>query len=63
MVYLDGLVFGDHHVLAAVGVDAEGEKHVLGVASGPSENHRVAKDLLNFSSSSGVWTPSIPGCS
>jgi len=30
-IYLDGLVFGEHHVLAAVGVDGEGCKHVLGV--------------------------------
>jgi putative transposase len=46
VVYLDGMVFGDHHVLAAMGVDREGVKHVLGVASGSSENYHVAKDLL-----------------
>ena len=32
VVYLDGIVFGDYHVLAAVGVDATGRKHVLGCA-------------------------------
>ena len=26
VVYLDGIVFGDYHVLAAVGVDADGRK-------------------------------------
>ena len=31
VVYLDRIVFGDYHVLAAVGVDADGRKHVLGV--------------------------------
>jgi putative transposase len=46
VVYLDGMVFGDHHVLAAMGVDREGVKHVLGVAPGSSENYHVAKDLL-----------------
>lgn len=47
VVYVDGLVFADHHVLAAVGVDAGGEKHVLGIAPGSSENYHVAKDLLH----------------
>ena len=28
VIYLDGIVFGDYHVLAAVGVDADGRKHV-----------------------------------
>lgn len=45
-VYLDGIVVANHHILAAVGVDAQGEKHLLGLASGSSENKRVAKDLL-----------------
>ena len=34
VVYLDGIVFGDYHVLAAVGVDATGRKHVLGLREG-----------------------------
>jgi transposase-like protein len=46
IVYVDGMQFGDHHVLAAVGVDRTGAKHVLGVAPGSSENYHVAKDLL-----------------
>lgn len=45
-VYLDGIVVASHHVLAAVGVDAKGGKHLLGISSGSSENKRVAKDLL-----------------
>jgi transposase-like protein len=46
IIYLDGLIFGDHHVLAAVGVDSGGRKHVLGLAEGASENQVVAKGLL-----------------
>ena len=46
IIYLDGLIFGDHHVLAAVGVDRSGRKHVLGLAEGASENQVVAKGLL-----------------
>ena len=46
VVYLDGIVFGDYHVLAAVGVDATGRKHVLGLREGPSENVTVTTGLL-----------------
>ncbi len=46
VIYLDGMVFGEHHVLCAVGVDSAGFKHVLGVRLGASENAVVAKDLL-----------------
>lgn len=45
-VYLDGIVVANHHILAAIGVDAAGGKHLLGLAAGSSENKRVAKDLL-----------------
>ena len=46
VVYLDGIVFGDYHVLAAVGVDANGRKHVLGLCGGASENTEVTAGLL-----------------
>lgn len=46
VVYLDGIQFGAYHVLAAVGVDTEGKKHILGVREGASENAEVATALL-----------------
>lgn len=46
IIYLDGLVFGEHHVLCAVGVDAQGKKHVLGLVEGASENGASATALL-----------------
>jgi transposase-like protein len=46
IVYLDGIEFGAYHVLAAVGVDTDGAKHVLGVRDGASENAEVAGALL-----------------
>ncbi len=46
IIYLDGLIFGQHHVLCAVGVDAQGHKHVLGLAEGASENAASATSLL-----------------
>ncbi len=45
-IYLDGIILGGHHVLTALGVDAEGTKHVLGMREGASENAAVAKGLL-----------------
>ena len=46
MIYLDGIQMGSHHVLAAVGVDSDGKKHVLGVREGASENAEVTSALL-----------------
>jgi hypothetical protein len=46
-IYIDGIQFGDCHVIVALGVDSAGCKHVLGLREGSSENSRVATDLLN----------------
>jgi transposase-like protein len=46
-IYIDGIVFGDCHVIVALGVDSCGSKHVLGLREGSSENSQVATDLLN----------------
>jgi transposase-like protein len=46
IIYIDGVQFGSHHVLAAVGVDAKGRKHVLGLREGASENAIVVVGLL-----------------
>ena len=46
IIYVDGLRFGRHHVLAAVGVDSEGNKQVLGLKEGASENAVVVTSLL-----------------
>lgn len=46
VIYIDGLVFGEHHVIGAVGVDTEGGKTVLGLVQGASENAASATSLL-----------------
>ena len=46
IVYLDGIRFGDIHVIVALGVDTEGHKHILGLREGSSENATVVTDLL-----------------
>ena len=54
IIYIDGLIFGQHHVIGAVGVDSEGFKHVLGLADGATENTAVVKQLLEDLVSRGV---------
>ena len=46
VVYVDGLRFGEQTVIAAVGVDRTGRKHVLGLQHGATENAAAAEDLL-----------------
>ena len=46
-VWVDGLQLGPYHVICAVGVDAEGSKHVLGLREGATENAVVARALLD----------------
>lgn len=46
IIYIDGMAFGDHVMMGAVGVDAEGRKHVLAIREGATENATVAKELL-----------------
>ena len=53
-IYVDGIIVASHHIIAAVGVDAQGNKHVLGLACGSSENAKVVKDLLATLADRGV---------
>jgi putative transposase len=46
IVFLDGLHFRDHVVLLVLGVDAKGQKHVLALHEGTTENATVCKGLL-----------------
>jgi putative transposase len=45
-VMIDGVRFADHVVLAAVGIDIGGQKHVLGLREGATENAASCKALL-----------------
>ena len=47
VLYIDGIVISGHSVLVAIGVDAAGYKHVLGIREGASENATVVKALLS----------------
>ena len=43
---LDGLVLGKMTIVAAMGIDSEGRKRILGLIEGGSENSEVVKTLL-----------------
>jgi putative transposase len=54
ILYIDGMKFQDHCVLAAVGVDVQGRKHVLALREGATENAEATKDLLQHLVEHGV---------
>ena len=47
VVMIDGIHFGDRVVLLALGIDAQGDKHVLGLREGSTEATRVVASLLS----------------
>lgn len=46
-VMIDGIHLGDSVILVALGIDAQGNKHVLGLREGSTESTRVVKALLS----------------
>jgi putative transposase len=46
VLMIDGIHFDDHVVLAALGIDEGGHKHVLGLWEGATENARACKGLI-----------------
>ncbi|MCP4038628.1 MAG: IS256 family transposase [bacterium] len=45
-VYIDGVGFADHTCVVAMGVTTDGQKRILGLREGASENAAVVSDLL-----------------
>lgn len=45
-VMIDGLHFGGHLILVALGIDANGIKYLLGLREGATENATVCRELL-----------------
>ena len=56
VIYIDGQRFGSHHILSAVGVDVQGEKHILGIEPGATENAAAVKRLLTHLRDQGLPT-------
>jgi len=46
VIMIDGTGLGDHLLLTAIGVDADGHKHVLGVVEGTTESSQVCLNLF-----------------
>ena len=46
VLYIDGVVFADHNVIVAMGLDTDGRKIILGFKVGATENATVCQDLL-----------------
>ena len=55
-IMTDGLVFGEHVVLIALGVDVNGKKHVLGIHEGATENAAACGALFDDIIERGVRT-------
>lgn len=45
-IFGDGIAIADHMIAAAIGVDTQGNKHVLGIKEGSTENGVVCAGLL-----------------
>ena len=46
-VMIDGIHFRDRVILVALGIDAQGNKHVLGLREGSTQSTRVVRSLLS----------------
>lgn len=57
VVYIDGVGFADTMCLVAVGITQDGQKKVLGLRDGATENSTVVKDLLADLKERGLQTP------
>jgi transposase-like protein len=46
-IFLDGVIFAEHCLVVALGIDATGQKHPLGLWDGSTENATVCQGLLS----------------
>src|SRR6266480_1308983 len=56
VIYIDGQRFAEHHIVSAVGVDREGQKHILGIELGATENAASVLRLLTHLRDQGLPT-------
>jgi hypothetical protein len=55
-VLIDGVHIGEHCLVVALGIAADGQKHALGLWDGSTENARLCQDLLASLQSRGLRT-------
>jgi transposase-like protein len=46
-IFIDGIAFKEHMLVVAIGIDTDGNKHLLGLWQGATENYEVCKGLLD----------------
>ncbi len=46
VILIDGIVLGDYTAIVVMGVTSDGEKLIMGVRIGSTENAQVCRDLL-----------------
>jgi putative transposase len=56
VVMIDGIDYREHTILVALGIDSAGNKHVLGLREGTTENAAVARALLSDLAERGLPT-------
>jgi len=59
VIQIDGLAVGDHVLVAAIGIDGQGAKHVLAIAEGATENAATVQALLDNLTARGL-DPEVP---
>ena len=59
VIQIDGLHVGDHVLVSAIGVDGTGDKHVLAVVEGATENTATVQALLDNLTERGL-DPTLP---
>lgn len=59
VIQIDGLHVGDHVLVAAIGIDGAGDKHVLAAVEGATENAATAQALLDNLIGRGL-DPTVP---
>ncbi len=57
VIYIDGVGFADTICLVALGITEDGQKKILGIREGATENSTVVKDLLEGLKERGLKTP------
>ena len=57
VVMIDGIHVGEHLVLVALGIDVEGQKHILGLYEGATENTTACFGLLTDLEARGLASP------
>jgi putative transposase len=55
-IFIDGVIFAEHCLVVALGIDATGQKHPLGLWDGSTENATVCQGLLSHLQSRGLRT-------